>query len=159
MKKKIRWPALIVSLAVPLGLGGASAALTKNGMRAFQAMAKPPLTPPQWVFPVVWTALYILMGIASYLVYVSDASEPRRERALSLYAIQLLMNFAWSIIFFSMRAFLAAFVWLLVMLFVIVAAAVRFRCIDRRAGSLMLPYAAWVVLAAYLNMGVYVLNR
>ena len=159
MKKKIRRQALIISLAVPLGLGGASAALTKKGMQAFQAMAKPPLTPPQWVFPVVWSVLYVLMGIASYLVYVSDASEPRRERAISLYAIQLLMNFAWSIIFFSMRAFLLAFVWLIVMLFVIIAAAVRFWCIDHRAGKLMVPYAAWVTLAGYLNMGVYVLNR
>ena len=159
MNKKIRWPALIISLAVPLGLGGASAALTKKGMQAFQAMAKPPLTPPQWVFPAVWSALYIVMGIASYLVYVSGASEPRRERALSLYAIQLLMNFAWSIIFFSMRAYLAAFVWLVVMLLVIIAATVRFWCIDRRAGKLMVPYAVWTALAGYLNMGVYVLNR
>ena len=159
MNRKIRWPALIISLAVPLGFGGAAAMLTKKGMQAFQAMAKPPLTPPQWVFPVVWTLLYILMGLACWLVHVSGASEPRREKAVSLYAIQLLMNFAWSIIFFSMRAYLLAFVWLCVMLFVIAAAAVRFGCIDRRAGKLMIPYAVWVAFAGYLNMGVYVLNR
>lgn len=159
MNKKPKWRTLLPALALPLATGGLSALLTKNGMAAFEAVRKPPLTPPQWVFPVVWTGLYALMGLASYRVYESDASDPRKERAFRLYGLQLAMNFAWSIIFFTMRAYLAAFIWLLVMLAVIIAAQVRFRYIDGRAGKYMIPYIIWTVAAAYLNLGVYILNR
>ncbi|MDO4983389.1 MAG: TspO/MBR family protein [Eubacteriales bacterium] len=158
MKKKVKLKELVISLAIPLAVGALSALLTKDGMERFETLLKPPLSPPGWLFPIVWTALFILMGIACYKVWTSGASSIRRERALTLYGIQLAMNFMWSIIFFTMRMYLPAFIWLLVMLSFIVAAAVLFRYIDKKAGNLMIPYIVWCCYAAYLNFGVYLLN-
>ena len=99
-----------------------------------------------------------MMGAASYLVYASGASRVRRERALTFYALQLGMNFFWSIVFFSLEMYLTAFIWLVGMWMLILICTVLFWHIDRRAGRLMLPYLAWVAFAGYLNMGIFLLN-
>ena len=93
VKHNIKLKQLIAAIALPLAVGGLAAFLTKDGMKLFGTMAKPPLAPPQWIFPVAWTALYILMGIASYLIWTAHVSEARRERALTVYALQLAANF------------------------------------------------------------------
>lgn len=157
-KKHAKLWAVAVSILIPLAVGGLSALLTRDGMRLFALMRKPPLAPPAWVFPAAWTALYIMMGVASYLVYASGASRVRRERALTFYALQLGMNFFWSIIFFSLEMYLTAFIWLVGMWMLILICTVLFWHIDRRAGRLMLPYLAWVAFAGYLNMGIFLLN-
>ena len=159
MKHDIKWKALLLSLAIPLATGGLSAFLTRDGMRRFNSLAKPPLSPPQWLFPVDWTALYMMMGTASYLVWVSDASPARKERALTVYGLSLAANFLWPILFFTMQAWLLAFFLLLVLLALVAASALRFSAIDGRAGKLLIPYLAWLVFAGYLNLGVWVLNR
>lgn len=157
-KKRVRpWP-LAAAILLPLALGGLSAMLTKEGMELFKLTRKPPLSPPDWLFPAAWTVLYILMGMASYLVFASDASKVRKSRALTFYAVQLGMNFFWSIIFFGLEMYLTAFVWLLGMWTLILISTVLFSHIDRRAGYLMLPYLAWTGFAGYLNIGVYILN-
>ncbi len=157
-KKHAKLWAVAVSILIPLAVGGLSALLTRDGMRLFALMRKPPLAPPAWVFPVTWTALYVMMGAASYLVYASGASRVRRERALTFYALQLGMNFFWSIVFFSLEMYLTAFIWLVGMWMLILICTVLFWHIDRRAGRLMLPYLAWVAFAGYLNMGIFLLN-
>ena len=157
-KKHAKLWAVAVSILIPLAVGGLSALLARDGMRLFALMRKPPLAPPAWAFPVTWTALYGMMGAASYLVYASGASRGRRERALTFYALQLGMNFFWSIIFFSLEMYLTAFVWLVGMWMLILICTVLFWHIDRRAGRLMLPYLAWVAFAGYLNMGIFLLN-
>ena len=101
MKHDIKWKALLPSLAIPLATGGLSAFLTRDGMRRFNSLAKPPLSPPQWLFPVAWTALYLMMGTACYLVWVSDASPARNERALTVYGLSLAANFLCPILFFT----------------------------------------------------------
>lgn len=156
-KRKGVW-SLIISVIIPLAVGGVSAVLTRDGMKLFKLMNKPPLTPPDWVFPVVWTVLYVLMGLAAYWVYSSDASEVRRVRAMTVYAVQLGMNFFWSIIFFALEMYLTAFVWLVGMWVLIAVCMALFYHIDNRAGLAMLPYLVWTTLAGYLNMGVFVLN-
>lgn len=156
-KNKGAWP-LMLSLVIPLAVGGVSAMLTMDGMRLFKLMRKPPLSPPDWLFPVAWTVLYVLMGIAAYLVYTSSATQVRRGRALSFYAVQLGMNFFWSIIFFTLELHLTAFVWLVGMWLLIAVCTVLFYHIDKRAGRLMLPYLVWTAFAGYLNMGVFLLN-
>ena len=155
---KINWKKLIISLAVPLAVGGLSAWLSGGAMERFDSLQKPALAPPTWLFPVVWTILFLMMGVASYLVYASGASRVRRERALTFYALQLGMNFFWSIIFFSLEMYLTAFIWLVGMWMLILICTVLFWHIDRRAGRLMLPYLAWVAFAGYLNMGIFLLN-
>ena len=111
---KIQWKKLILCLAVPLAVGGLSALITGNSMQMFETLRKPPLSPPGWLFPVVWTILYILMGIASYLVLTS--AKPNRSRsALLVYGVQLFFNFFWPILFFSLKLYLSAFFWLVLL--------------------------------------------
>ena len=159
MKAEIKLKALLPALALPLAVGGLAAFLTKEGMMMFNAMPKPPLTPPGWLFPAVWTALYLLMGYASYLVWVSEASPVRKERALTAYALSLAANFIWPLVFFGMELYLLAFIWLILLWLLSAAATLLFHYISEKAGKLMLPYMLWLSFAAYLNLGVWILNR
>lgn len=152
---KIQWKKLILCIALPLAVGGLSALLTRGGMDAFAALSKPALSPPGWLFPVVWTLLYILMGIASYLVLTS---EKPKGAALSIYALQLVFNFFWPIIFFNFEAYLFAFVWLVILWVLILVTMILFFRISETAGYLLLPYLLWVTFAGYLNLYIYILN-
>ena len=146
----------IVAVLIPLAVGGLSALISRGGMETFSMIQKPPLTPPAIVFPIAWTILYILMGIASYFVFVSDS--PLKDSALRVYGIQLVFNFFWSIFFFNFGAYLFSFFWLLAMWLIIIICILLFFAIDKKAAYLMLPYLAWVTFAGYLNLGVYFLN-
>lgn len=156
---KVKKLPLLVCTAIPLAVGGLSALLTKDGMKGFEQLPKPPLSPPGWVFAVVWTFLYILMGVASYIVYASGGSRTKKRSALSVYALQLGFNFLWSVIFFNMRAYLLALVWLAVLFVLVLVTVRRFGVLSNTASRLMLPYAAWSAFALYLNAGVYLINR
>ncbi len=153
---KINLKKLLISVAIPLAVGGLSALLTSHSMKAFESLLKPPLSPPGWLFPVVWTILYILMGTACYLVCVSGSSIKRK--CLIIYGVQLFFNFFWSIIFFNMQVYLFALIWILIILALIIAACVCFKEASRKAAYLMVPYIAWVAFASYLNFGIYILN-
>lgn len=158
MAKRPDWKKLIISILIPLAVGGAAALIANGSFKDFEALNKPPLAPPAWAFPAAWTLLYILMGIAAYLVYCSEKYPGRIERALTFYAVQLFMNFCWTLIFFNLKLYLAAFIWLVLLWGAIAGTALLFRFISKPAGWLMLPYLAWVAFAGYLNMGVYILN-
>ncbi len=153
-----KWKKLLICIAVPLVVGGLSAWLSRGGMRGFAALDKPPLSPPGWLFPVVWTILFVLMGVASYLVLTSGRDQRTTGRALRLYGVQLVVNFFWSIIFFELSLYLFAFLWLVLLWVLILATALRFYRISPAAGHLMIPYLLWVTFAGYLNFGVYLLN-
>lgn len=154
---KLNWKKLIICLAIPLAVGGL-AALLSGGMGDFQSVNQPPLSPPGWVFPVVWTILYLLMGYASYRVLVSGAESHQIRKALTLYGAQLALNFLWPIIFFGFDLYLVAFL-ILIALWVLIFLTIRaFSKIDERAGDLLLPYLLWVTFAGYLNLGVFLLN-
>ena len=155
---KINFKTLLIFVAIPLLVGGISALITMDSMQYFELLEKPPLSPPGWLFPVVWTVLYVLMGIASYLVVSFGAEPPQKISALKVYFLQLAFNFLWSIFFFNLELYGFSFVWLLTLLFLIVISTVRFWRIDRRAGMLMLPYILWVTFAGYLNLGIALLN-
>lgn len=155
---KIDKKRLIICLAIPLVVGGAAGLLTMNSMEAFEALNQPPLSPPGWMFPVVWTVLYVLMGIASYLVSVSDAPHEEKARALWTYGIQLAFNFLWPIAFFNLKWYLFAFLWLVILWILILITALRFGRIRKPAGYLLVPYLLWVAFAGYLNLGIYLLN-
>ena len=151
--------ALITTLLTPLAVGGLAAWLTMDSMAQFAALAQPPLSPPGWVFPVVWTVLYLLMGWASFLVWKSDAPQVEKKRALTLYGVQLAVNFAWPLLFFRAGLYGFALVWLVILLVLVVETVLAFRRIDRRAVWLLAPYILWLLFAAYLNAGVWMLNR
>ena len=154
----IHWKRLIPSLLLPLAVGGLSALLTKDAMGSFDAMAQPPLSPPAWLFPVVWTLLYLLMGLSLYLVLEAPRTADTAT-ALGFFAAQLAFNFLWSILFFNLGWYLIAFFWLLAMLLLILATLTQFWHIRPAAGALLIPYALWVAFAGYLNLGVYLLNK
>ncbi len=155
---KIRWKTFIICLAIPLASGGVSAWLSMDGMQAFSSLNQPPLTPPPWVFGVVWTILYLLMGLASYFIVTAGGHRTQTNSALAVYGLQLAVNFFWSIIFFNWGAYLFAFVWLILLWVLILITLRRFAVIRPLAGWLLVPYLVWVTLAGYLNLGVYLLN-
>lgn len=156
MSKKTKQ--FLICLAIPLLVGGLSALITRGGMDTFETINKPALSPPGWLFPVVWTVLFILMGIASYLVLVSGKPQMEINRALLIYGIQLIFNFFWSIFFFNFSLYLFSFIWLVLLWLLILATMVLFYRISKPAGYLMLPYLLWVTFAGYLNFQIYLLN-
>lgn len=155
-KKKIL--SLIVCILIPTAVGALAAFLSRSGRAAYGDVLKPPFTPPAFVFPVVWTLLYVLMGIASWIVWNADTRENDKKSALRLYARQLVFNFFWPLIFFELGAYYAAFLVLLALFVFVLQTAVAFGKISRPAAGLLLPYVLWLALAAYLNLGVAVLN-
>lgn len=157
--RKINIGALIVALIIPLLVGGISAVLSGKGMAAYGSMSKPPLSPPAWLFPIAWTILYLMMGLASYFIFVSEDSSGSKMSALIIYCVQLVMNFMWSLIFFNWEHYMFAFIWLIVMWGLVILCAILFREISRLASYLMIPYILWLTFAAYLNMGAYLLNQ
>lgn len=153
---KIQWKRLLVYLAIPLGVGALAGILTKDSMMQFSLLNRPPLSPPGWLFPVVWTVLFLLMGYASYLVSRSDSVQKRP--ALILYAIQLIVNFFWSIFFFNFEWYLFSFFWL-VLLWVLILLTIRaFWRISPTAAILLIPYLLWVTFAGYLNLAIWLIN-
>lgn len=148
---------LLIFLAIPLAAGGLSALLS-SGMSDYQALNQPPLAPPGWLFPIVWTILYLLMGYASYRVVTSGKHPETIRKALTLYGIQLFLNFLWSPVFFGLEWRLVAFFILLALWAAILLTMRAFSKIDERAGDLLLPYLLWVTFAGYLNLSVYLLN-
>lgn len=131
--------------------------LTREGMAYYEMnMLKPPLTPPGWVFAAVWIVLYALMGIGAARIAASPESP---ARALNVFVIQLALNFYWSLIFFNAQAYGFALIWLLLLWVFIILMILAFSRVDRTAALLQIPYLLWVTFAAYLNYGVWQLNR
>ena len=156
---KYKTKVYIFSVIFPLIIGALSAFSTFGNMKTlFDDIAKPPLSPPMWLFPAVWSVLFILMGIGSEKVYLSPASKTRTY-ALRLYLFNLFLNFFWSIIFFNFRAFLFAFIWLLALLAVIIPMAVNFYKCSRISGLIQIPYILWVTFAGYLTFAIWFLNK
>lgn len=140
-------------------MGALSGWLTREGTAVYaQTIMKPPLSPPGWVFPVVWTLLYALMGIGAARVYLTPPSK-MRSLGLNLFVLQLMVNFFWSPIFFNLQAFGFAFFWLLLLWGLVVWMIVTFWKVDPLAAKLQIPYLLWLTFAAYLNFGVWYLNR
>ena len=158
MKKGLK--TYIVAIVIPLIVGGLSALITSGNMDIYSRIVRPPLSPPSYLFPIVWTVLYILMGISSAMVYNTESSPiPERKSALYTYAISLIFNFFWSIIFFNLESYLFAFIWLLILWYLIIRTIIKYYRINPTAAFLQIPYLLWVTFAAYLNFAIWVLNR
>ncbi|PNV62835.1 tryptophan-rich sensory protein [Clostridium sp. chh4-2] len=147
--------ALIISILIPLAIGSISALLSGN-MSSYSMLVKPTLSPPGFVFPIVWTILYILMGISSYIVYSSNS--PNKSKALLLYSVQLFFNFCWSIIFFRIELYFFALIWIIALVLIIIIMIKQFRIVSPRAAYLQIPYLIWCIFAVYLNFAIFILN-
>lgn len=149
-----------VAIAIPLTVGTLSAALTKDSMDVYSMLKTPPLSPPSIVFPIVWTILFILMGISSALVYVNRENNPdAAKRGLIYYAISLVLNFLWSIVFFHLEAAFFALIILAMLLYFIIQSILQYYKVSPLAAYLQIPYMLWVAFAGYLNAGIWLLNQ
>ncbi len=154
----LRTKSFIKNLAVPLLIGALSGFLTNADVKDFMTTAQKPIfMPPDWVFPVAWTILYALMGFAAYII--ENTPSPRKNKALTIYYIQLFFNFVWGFIFFSVGNYLFSFVWIITLWLLIIATILEFKLIKARAAYLLIPYLIWVTFAAVLNFSVYLLNK
>lgn len=150
---------LFICIAIPLIAGGLSALLTQNSMEVFKIAEKPPLSPPAWLFPVVWTLLYTLMGISSYLILTSGEETQKIKEAMNVYTYQLAVNFLWPTFFFRFEWYFFSFLWLILLWVLVIWMIREFYAIHKAAAYLNLPYLLWLTFAAYLNAGIWLLNR
>lgn len=154
---KIYWKPLIISILIPLAVGTLSGFITKNSMETYEALVTPALSPPGYVFPIVWTILYILMGISAYIIFTT--TDKNSKNALYLYLVQLVVNFVWPIIFFNFEAYLLAFFWIILLWILIVLMINEMYKVNKTAAYLQIPYLLWVTFAGYLNLSLFLLNR
>ena len=141
---------LVKNIAIPLVIG-IIVSLIMMPFNDYQNLNQPPFAPPSIAFPIVWTILYILMGISAYIISEKGGS-------LSTYYIQLFVNALWSIIFFVFKLRLLAFIWILLLIYLVIKMIKEFLNINKTAGYLQIPYLIWLIFAAYLNFGIYILN-
>ena len=145
------------SIALPLAVGAVSAFITMKGMPYYQMQEKPFFTPPNIVFPIVWTVLYVLMGIS--VARIKQSNDPDQSKALKTYLLQLGVNFFWSVFFFGLHRYFLAFLWLLLLIYLVAKMIKDFADVDLKAAKLQIPYLIWCCFAAVLNFSVWWLNR
>lgn len=150
--KKINWKRLIVIIIITFVVGSFFSFFTMNNMDTFKELEKP-INVPSILFPIVWSILYLLMSISLYIVI------DKNRNSLIIYSIQLIINSLWTLIFFGFGAYLLAFIWIILLLIAIVIMIAKFYNIDKKAAYLNIPYLLWVLFAAYLNLGIYLLNK
>lgn len=166
--KTKKWKMVLGGIALtilPLLVGGLSVLFTGNQMDSFMSFDKPPLSPPGWLFPVVWTILYVLMGVASVFFFLKGDKDKKTKKVTKitkalriLYVSQLVFNFLWTIFFFGMDAFWLAFAWLVALWLMVIAILVLSYKNYRTSFWCLLPYVLWISFAGYLNLMIAVLN-
>ena len=150
---------LFISILIPLLVGAISGYFTTSGVNGWYALAnKPWFNPPNWIFAPVWTTLYVLMGIALFLVWRADADKTIKQTAIILFAVQLTLNFFWSIIFFKLQQPGWAFAEIILMWVMILLTILWFGKISSAAAWLLVPYICWVSFASVLNYSIWRLN-
>ena len=145
---------LIIKIAAPLLSGTVIGLVTKSSI--YKLMNKPTFSPPGFVFPIVWTILYVLMGISSYLV--DKSVDVNKDKALKIYYAQLIMNLIWPILFFNFKLYFVSFLWIIALVGVVSYMIVNFYKVDKKAAYLQLPYLFWIIFASILNYYIYLYN-
>lgn len=159
IKSQINWKHLLISIFLCQIIGALGSAFTSPAIPTWYAtLVKPSFLPPSWAFPVVWTLLYLLMGIALYLVWEKGLEKADVKKAMGVFGIQLFLNFMWSVLFFGLRSPLYGLVDIVVLWIMILVNIWMFYRVSKRAGLLLVPYFLWVSLAALLNYSIWVLN-
>lgn len=144
----------IIYSLLPL-VGGAIVGLIISGYMDYNDMIKPPLSPPGIVFPIVWTILYILIGISYFLATKDNENNKELDQ---IYLLQLLVNFLWPIIFFILRMYFTAFLWIILLIILVGAMIKELLKVNKVSGYLQIPYFIWLLFATYLNLGITLLN-
>lgn len=158
-KPAFKFLPFIISLLITLGTGGVAALFTTPQITTWYVyLNKPSFNPPNWIFGPVWTLLYIMIGIAAYLVWCHQDKSESYLKAKRIYIVQLLFNFSWSIIFFGLHQIFGALIIIVLLLISIVITIKNFSKISKTAGLLLIPYLMWVSFASALNLFIYLLN-
>lgn len=154
--KKINWKRLIMITIITFIVGSFFSWFTMNNMDTFKELEKP-INVPGILFPIVWSILYLLMSISCYII--TESNDKNKDKAIIWYGIQLVINSLWSLIFFGFGAYLLAFIWIVLLAVSVIIMMAKFYNVDKRAAYLNIPYILWILFAAYLNFGIYILNR
>ena len=156
---KINWKHLLISILLCQVIGSLGSIFTTPAIPTWYAtLEKPTIGPPNWAFPVVWALLYLLMGIALYLVWEKGWEQADVRKAMGVFGIQLFLNFMWSVLFFGLRSPLFGLVEIVVLWIVILVNIWMFYRVSKTAGLLLVPYILWVSFAAVLNYSIWALN-
>jgi len=151
--------AFIINIAITLGIGALGGWATAQSVRTwYPTLNKPSFNPPNWLFAPVWTTLYILIGISAYLIWIKRDQIAHFPRTFAIYFIQLILNLAWSFIFFYLHEIGFALAEIILLLIVVIINAVTFYRIDKLAGLLFIPYIIWVSFASFLTYNIFILN-
>ncbi len=150
---KIDYKKLILNILVPLGLG-ALVGFLSGSSDGYKDIVQPSFAPPGWLFPVVWSILYILMGVSNYLV----KQEQNTNYSLNIYKYQLVVNLLWSFFFFTFKWFLFSFLWIILLIILVAKMIKEFLSINKTSGYLQIPYLLWIIFAGILNFAIYLLN-
>ncbi|WP_432405916.1 TspO/MBR family protein [Wukongibacter sp. M2B1] len=155
---RINWSSLIISIMIPLLVGFLSSYFIRDAFQTYGQLNKPSFAPPAQIFQPAWTILYILMGIASYRIWMYGIERSDVRSALFYYGLQLIFNFLWSIIFFRLELRGLAYIEIIILLVLIIITTIKFYRIDKVAGYLLVPYILWVTFASVLNLSIWLLN-
>ena len=158
MLKAINLKKLVISLLIPILVGVISSLITRSSMEMYDMVQKPFLSPPKIIFPIVWSILFIMMGISLYGVTQSNAPQGEKSLSYIVFLLQLLFNFLWPVFFFNFQLYTFSAVWLFILILLIALNAYMFFKLNKWSGYLLLPYLAWCIFALYLNIGVAYLN-
>ena len=153
---KINIRKLIISILIPVLLGGLVGVLTQAGSN-YNDLIQPSFAPPSILFPIVWTILYTLMGISSYIV--SESNSYHKDEALFIYYVQLIVNLLWSFIFFSFGWLFVSFIWILFLIILVIIMIKKFYSISKVSALIQIPYLLWLIFASILNLSIFFLNR
>lgn len=153
---RIDWKKLIIITVITFIVGTFFSFFTMNSMDTFKYLSKP-INVPGVLFPIVWSILYLLMSISCYLIVQSNDKD--KKEGIILYAIQLVINSLWTLIFFGFGAYLLSFIWIIILLIVVIIMLAKFYNINKIAMYINIPYVLWLLFAAYLNLGIYLLNK
>ena len=148
---------LIIFLAIPFLVTSVATLNTSSG-DSYASFNNPSFAPPAIVFPIVWTILYLLMGISSYIIYTSNATKDKKTKALVVYGVQLILNAIWPFIFFGLEQFLLAYILILIMIILVTYMIYLFYDISKVSAYLQIPYLAWLGFASILNLSIFLMN-
>lgn len=152
--KKINYKLLIINIIIPLLVGIIGSIL--GNPNNFEMINKPEFSPPAIIFPIVWTILYVLMGISAYIVISND--DTNKKQAYIIYILQLIVNGLWSLFFFRFGWYLFSFFWIILLIILVIIMIDSFYKINKTAGYLQIPYLIWLIFASVLNLSIYLLN-
>lgn len=146
---------LLLYILITIFIGGFFGFFIMNDSNSYNDLIKPALTPASTIFPIVWTILYILMGVSLYLI---SQSKGDKEKSYQIYFAQLVFNSLWTLIFFGLNMKLLSIIWIIVLIILVILMIKHFYKINKLAAFLQIPYLFWLLFALYLSIQIFLLN-